>query len=180
MSHILVTYASKYGATAEIAQRIAEVIQNAGFMVDCLPVSRVSDLASYDAVILGSAVYAGNWLRDAARFLERFEAPLSKRKLWLFSSGPTGKDDAVETLRGWRFPEAQRALIERLQPRDVALFHGKIDINKLHLGEKLIIRALKAETGDFRRWDYIDIWSKEIVKVLVRDCEQRPLEAVSN
>lgn len=122
-------------------------------------------------------MYAGNWLRDASRFLERFETPLSERKLWLFSSGPTGDGDAVETLRGWRFPEAQRALIERLQPQDIALFHGKIDVSKLHLGEKLIIRALKAETGDFRRWDYIDIWSKEIVKVLVRDREQRPLEA---
>lgn len=55
MTHILVTYASKYGATAEIAERIAEVIQNAGFMVDFLPVRRVSDLAPYDAIVLGSS-----------------------------------------------------------------------------------------------------------------------------
>lgn len=166
MSYVLVAYASKYGATAEIAERVAERIRNAGVMVDSLPVKRVSDITPYDAVVFGSAVYAGNWLRDAVRFLERFKGPLAARRLWIFSSGPTGEGDAVDTLRGWRFPEAQRLLIKQLQPQDIVVFHGKIDPAKLHLGEALIIRALKADTGDFRRWDAIDAWSRHIATTL--------------
>ncbi len=65
-SKILVAYASKHGATAEIAERIGKVIREAGFEVDIFPVGRAGDLGAYGAVVLGSAIYIGQWRKEAA------------------------------------------------------------------------------------------------------------------
>jgi menaquinone-dependent protoporphyrinogen oxidase len=67
---VLVTYASKYGATAEIAEKIGEVLRQEGVPADVLPVKQVDDLTPYTAVILGSAVYIGRWRKEAVKFLE--------------------------------------------------------------------------------------------------------------
>jgi menaquinone-dependent protoporphyrinogen oxidase len=77
---VLVAYATKYGATAEIAERIGQVLRQAGLDVDVLPVDRVDDLPSYKAVVLGSAVYIGAWRGAAARFLEANEGELAGRR----------------------------------------------------------------------------------------------------
>ncbi|MCX9078211.1 MAG: flavodoxin domain-containing protein, partial [Candidatus Methanoperedens sp.] len=66
---ILVAYASKYGATTEIAEKIGEVLRQGGIDADVLPAERVEALNLYDAVVLGSAVYAGQWRREAILFL---------------------------------------------------------------------------------------------------------------
>jgi menaquinone-dependent protoporphyrinogen IX oxidase len=41
---VLVAYARKYGATAEIAEKIGQVLTQAGLEVDMLPVERVGEL----------------------------------------------------------------------------------------------------------------------------------------
>jgi len=75
---VLVTYASKYGATAEIAEKIGEVLRQAGLQTDILPVKSIRDLTQYNAVILGSAVYIGQWRKDAVKFLKASKLPPPK------------------------------------------------------------------------------------------------------
>lgn len=159
---ILVAYASKYGATTEIAERIGEVLRQAGADVIVVPAEYAGDVTRYGAVVLGSGVYAGHWLRQAADLLQANESVLRERPVWLFSSGPTGEGDPVEILEGWRFPENLRPIADRIKPRDVVVFHGKIDPSVLHLGDKLIIKAVKARTGDFRDWRAIEAWARHI------------------
>jgi menaquinone-dependent protoporphyrinogen oxidase len=166
---ILITYASKYGATAEIALQIGKDIQENGGMVDVKPVEQVKDLASYGAVVLGSAVYAGQWLKEAANFLTVHEAALAEQPVWIFSSGPTGEGDPVELMKGWSFPENLKPIADRIQPRDIAFFGGVLDPKKLNLPEKMIIKALKAPTGDFRDWEAITSWASSIAKALYTD-----------
>jgi len=163
---ILVAYASKRGGTAEIAERIGAGLRGAGLQVDVLPADRASDPAAYDAVALGSAVYYGNWRKEAANFIKRNEAVLAERPVWIFSSGPTGEGDPVELAKGWRLPEGQRPIIERIRPRDVALFHGVLDPAKLNPFERLIIRNVKAPAGDFRDWEAITSWAEDIAAAL--------------
>jgi menaquinone-dependent protoporphyrinogen oxidase len=57
MTTVLVAYASKHGSTAEIANAVAEALCAAGLRADCLEAVDVRGLESYDAVVLGSAVY---------------------------------------------------------------------------------------------------------------------------
>ena len=118
---ILVTYASKYGATAEIAGKIGDVLRQAGLQVDLFSFDGVRDLAPYQAVILGSGVYIGQWNKEAAAFLLANEKSLADRQVWLFSSGPTGAGDPVELLTGWRLPDALRSVADRIQPCDCRL-----------------------------------------------------------
>ena len=163
---ILVAYATKYGATGEIAEKIAQVLTDAGLPVDILPVDRAGDLTAYQAVVVGSAVYAGMWLKEAATFLTANEQQLSERAVWLFSSGPTGEGDPVELMKGWRFPEAQQPIANRIRPRDIAFFSGQIDMQKLNFAEKLIVKGIKAPTGDFRDWEAIIAWAAGIAEAL--------------
>lgn len=165
---VLVAYASKYGSTAEIAERVGDVLRRAGADVTVAPADQVADVTSYGAVILGSGVYAGHWLKEAVAFLEHNEAALAARPVWLFSSGPTGEGDPVEIMGGWRFPQGQQAVADRIGPRDIALFHGNIDVDALHLGDRLIIKAVKAKGGDFRDWMAIAAWASKIAEQLAQ------------
>jgi len=163
---VLVAYASKYGSTAEIAERIGQTLRQAGLEVDVAEITPTLNPMPYAAVIVGSAIYTGVWLKPAVEFLQGYSEALSKRPVWIFSSGPTGEGDPMTLLKGWRVPEGQRHLVERLQPRDVAVFHGHINLDKLNLAEKMMITVIKAPTGDFRNWQAIEAWAGGIAGAL--------------
>ena len=159
---ILVAYATKYGATAEITEKIGQVLRQAGLPTDVLPVDRVSDLTPYEAVVLGSAVYIGKWRKEAVKFLQANEIMLAERQVWLFSSGPTGEGDAVELTEGWRFPKALQPIADRIRPRDIAIFHGDVNIEKLNFIDKWMAKNVEVPVGDFRNWDAITSWATDI------------------
>jgi menaquinone-dependent protoporphyrinogen oxidase len=161
-----VAYATRYGATAGIAERIGEKLRQAGLEVDVLPVKNVTSLTSYAAAIVGSAVYAGQWRKEAAEFLQNQEAALAALPTWLFSSGPTGEGDPVELMKGFRFPEGLQPVADRIRPREIAFFHGALDLQRLSLPEKIIIKGIKAPVGDFRDWAAIDAWATAIASAV--------------
>ncbi len=163
---ILVAYASKYGATAEIAEKIGATLKQAGLTIEVRLAEQVKDVTPYAAVVLGSAVYAGMWRKEAVEFLETLEPQLADRAVWFFSSGPTGIGDPSETMKGWRFPEAQQSIANRLRPHDIAFFHGFINLKKINLAEKMIVKGIKAPTGDYRDWNAITTWATSIAEAL--------------
>jgi hypothetical protein len=81
--------------------------------------------------------------------------PMKEASHWLFSSGPTGEGEPVALMKGWRFPQAQQPVADRIKPRDVVLFHGVLDLGKLNLAEKLLVKAIKAPLADSRDWEAI-------------------------
>ena len=87
-ARVLVAYATKLGSTAQIAEAIAQVLRDGGHRGLAVPARDVRSLDDWDAVILGSALYAAYWQKDARRFVERFAEELKARPLWLFSGGP--------------------------------------------------------------------------------------------
>jgi menaquinone-dependent protoporphyrinogen oxidase len=166
MEKILVTYATKYGATKEIAEKIGEVLRQAELPTDVVLVDRVGDLTPYKAIILGSAVYIGKWRKEAVEFLKKNAQALAERPVWLFSSGPTGEGDPVELLKGWRIPGEMQPLVDQIKLRDIAVFHGSLDNEKMNMVEKWMIKNVKAPVGDFRDWDAITAWATSIVEAL--------------
>ena len=163
---VLVAFGSKHGATAEIAEKIGDGLRQAGLSTDVLPVDRVGDLDAYGAVVLGSAVYVGQWRKEASRFLKANEAVLAGKPVWLFSSGPTGEGDPAELTEGWRLPEKLRPIAEHIAPRDTALFHGSVDPGELGLLERWMIKTVGAPTGDYRDWAAIADWAAAIAAQL--------------
>ena len=85
---VLVTWGSKRGGTAEIASTISDELKAVGVEVALMPASDVRDLRGYDAAIIGGALYANRWHRDAGRLVTRHIAGLRRIPVWLFSSGP--------------------------------------------------------------------------------------------
>jgi menaquinone-dependent protoporphyrinogen oxidase len=49
-----------------------------------------------------------------------------------------------------------------LNARDHRIFVGKLDRDKLNLGERLIVKVVKAPYGDFQDWEDIRVWAGEI------------------
>jgi menaquinone-dependent protoporphyrinogen oxidase len=163
---VLVAYATKYGATAGIAERIGEVLREAGLATDVKPADQAGDLTPYRAVVLGSAVYIGQWRKEAAKFLQVHEHALAERPVWLFSSGPMGEGDAVELVKGWRLPGKLQPIADRIKPRDIAVFHGAVDPKKLNFIERWMLKNVKSPVGDFRNWDVIAAWAAGIAQTL--------------
>jgi len=159
---LLVTYASKYGSTAEIAEVIGKELHKRNYEVEVKPIDDVGSLDGYDGFVIGSSVYAGGWIKNAARFLRANQDLLAQHPVWFFSSGPTGEGDPNEIMDGWDFPENLEAVRKKIKPRDVILFHGNIDPDQLNFAERMIVKSVKATVGDFRDWLVIRGWARSI------------------
>jgi menaquinone-dependent protoporphyrinogen oxidase len=85
---VLVAYGSSRGGTAEIGQWVGDTLRDAGLRVEVRSAREVRDVDAYDVVILGGALYAGRWHKDARRFVRRHARGLRARRVWLFASGP--------------------------------------------------------------------------------------------
>lgn len=174
---VLVGYATRHGATAGIASRIAETLTTAGHDARALPVEEVSDLDGYHAVVLGAAAYKFHWLKPAVRFARRHHTELAARPLWLFSSGPIGTDqvDAQgQDVRITTRPKEWEELVPLIHPRGEAVFFGAYnpEAPPIGLAEKLTRRMPAANTlpaGDFRDWDTIENWAASIAASLDTD-----------
>jgi len=166
---ILVAYASKHGATGGIAERIAETLRAAGCEVEVKPVQTAGDLTSYDAFIIGSAVFMFHWMKAASKFVRRNRAILASRPVWLFSSGPVGTettDDEGRDLRSVSGPRELPELTQALNPHDHHVFFGAIDRSNLRTG---LIERMSAKwfpEGDFRDRQEIDAWAAAIADEL--------------
>ena len=161
---VLVACASKYGATAEIAEKIGEVLRGEGLQVDVLSADKVKDVNPYQGVVLGSAVYIGGWRKEAVEFIKANEAILAERPVWIFSSGPAGEGDPLELLKGWLYPAKVQSFIDRIKPIDITVFHGVVDSEKLNMPTMALMKMIKWSEGDFRDWDAITAWAKGIAE----------------
>ncbi len=160
--NVLVAVASKHGATRGIAEAIAGELRSMGIGAEVGDAGEIRDLAGYDAVVLGSAVYMGKWMSEATGFADRHQAALRGLPVWLFGSGPLGADEPHPRVDSNHLDE----LMDATGARDHRTFAGRLDKRSLGVGERLITRAVKAPEGDFREWEAIRNWADEIASAL--------------
>jgi menaquinone-dependent protoporphyrinogen oxidase len=163
---VLVTAASKHGATEEIAERIGADLAARGVHVEVKKLADVDDLGRYSAVVLGSAVYLGTWLRPARAYLDTHAAELVERPTWLFASGSiVGDPPAGDDPNALR-PGLAEKLVDATHAREHKLFAGKLDSSKLGVTEKLPVRMARGREGDWRDWQQVDEWAATIADVV--------------
>jgi menaquinone-dependent protoporphyrinogen oxidase len=157
---VLVTAATRHGSTEEIAALIARVLRLRGMdTVEKRPAD-VEDVSDYDAVVLGSAVYAGRWLAPATSLVSRFRPQLADRPVWLFSSGPVGSPLApAGALDASEVTTATGAIEHRL-------FAGRLDKSELGRLERAMVRMVRAAEGDYRDFGEVSQWAAEIADAL--------------
>jgi menaquinone-dependent protoporphyrinogen oxidase len=158
---VLVAYGTTNGSTAQIAEAVAEVLRKGGLIPDLSPARSVVDVTPYDAVVLGSGLYAGRWHRDARRFVSRHGRQLAERPLWLFSSGPldsSASERDIPPVRGVR-----RTMV-RLGARSHVTFGGCLEEGATGRIAQSIVRNEKG--GDFRDFGAIEDWAARIAAEL--------------
>jgi menaquinone-dependent protoporphyrinogen oxidase len=177
--NVLVTAASRNGATAEIAQAIATALRSNGLSATVEAPESVRAVRGYDAVVLGSAVIAGHWLPAATGFVNRFGSALGARPVWLFSSGPVGDPSRKLVQKMGADPVDLAGIRTRTSARGHAIFPGKLVSEHAPLGQRLALRIFRGLEGDFRDWARIDQWANEIATDLVR-VDPRPSQRVGD
>lgn len=162
MARVLVAYASKHGATAEIAEAVADELRRAGHEVDLRLARDVTGMAPYDAVIIGSAVYRRRWLPDARRLLSDQLTELAERPFWIFSSGDVGENPDDD----WVEPSRVLALAEQAQVRGHAVFGGRLPVKPANLLERLMVRNTPERFRDRRDFAEIRAWAAVVEREL--------------
>jgi menaquinone-dependent protoporphyrinogen oxidase len=161
MMEVLVSVASKYGATVEIADAIGAVLSERGFGATVIAPDKVEAIENYDAVVLGSAVYMGQWMKPMRELVNRSGEALSVLPVWLFSSGPVG-----EPLKPAENPVDVAEIVEATGARDHRVFAGKLVKQQLTFPERAMVAALRVQEGDFRDWRDIKRWAAGIADAL--------------
>ena len=157
---VLVAFASKYGSNREIAEAIGAVLLEEGIPAEVRPAADVRTLRGYDAVVLGSALYAATWLKDANRFVRAHRKALAAARVWLWSSGPLDRsadfDDIPMTAH-------VAEVVDGIGIRGHRTFGGRLlaDAPEVEAG---IIATHR--TGDFRDFDAIRAWARHIASAL--------------
>lgn len=164
MIKVLVAVASRHGATREIGEQLGAQISSGLYTrgvdaeVHVRDPGSVESLAAYDALVLGSAVYMGRWLKAARDFVDREEEHLRAIPVWLFSSGPVVPADAPAPKSKWSTVD---------WANDHHTFGGKLDRECLSRMERFIASAVHATDGDNRSPAEIAEWADEISNSLV-------------
>jgi menaquinone-dependent protoporphyrinogen oxidase len=165
---ILVTYASRLGSTAGVAQALVQALTGCGAEVDVLPMESVSDLSPYGAVVAGSAIRGGEWLPEAMQFVQKNRAALGQKPFASFLVCMTlaMKADYRQQVSDWMGPVRQQ-----VRPVSEGLFAGALDISKIpSLGDRIKFRMSVAfgvwKEGDHRDWQAIRSWGESLYPLL--------------
>jgi menaquinone-dependent protoporphyrinogen oxidase len=161
---VLVAYASKCGATGEVAAHIADKLCEASLSVDLARARDVRSVDPYSRIVLGSAVYMGNVLSESVDFAKKFLSADSDKRIAVFDVSLAMKEDTpdnVQTALGYL-----DVFNEFFTPTHVGTFAGRIDLDTLPFLYRQFAEAdsegILAE-GDYRDWAQIDVWAEEII-----------------
>ncbi len=168
---ILVTYASRAGSTAGVAEAIGKTLSEKGLQVDVLPMQEVRDLAPYRAVVAGSAICGQKWLPEAMQFMSDHRSELSCKPFASFmvciTLSMASAGQYLEGLKAWMNPV--RALVH---PVSEGYFAGALDFSKLPfsfnvLAMRLVVLLGVWKEGDHRDWAAIHAWTESLAPKLV-------------
>lgn len=168
---ILVTYASRTGSTTGIAETIAHTLAQEGLSVSLHPMTAVTTLDDYSAVVAGSAINNGAWLPEALQFIDRFQPQLARKPFAAFLVCMTlAMPNAGRYRSGvsdWLAP-----VRARVRPVSEGLFPGILDIARIpRLSDRLKFRASVAlgawKEGDHRDWQAVQQWAATLPPLLI-------------
>ncbi len=167
---VLVAYATRHESTRGIAAAIAEVLGAAGIAVRLEALDAVGDLRAFRAAVIGCTVFAGEWMPGAHAFLVAHERQLEAMPVWLFVSGPAEPLPDGTTVE---VPPDMIGAIERIGPRDIALFAGSLQPHHLGVGLRILARLSRSSFTEHRDWTAVDRWARHVAEELGAPATER-------
>jgi menaquinone-dependent protoporphyrinogen oxidase len=163
---VLVSYATQYGSTKEVAEAVAIGLRESGLEADLLPLREARLVAGYTAAVLGSPLMMGRWHKDLGDFLSRNRQVLGKLPVAVFSLGPI-QNPRVE--KEWQDAGDQLAKelarFPWLKPVATEILGGKFDPALLRFPFNKLAGA--AQASDCRDWEAIRAWAKSLPEKFV-------------
>ena len=163
MKQVLIAYATVYGSTREVAEKVGEVLAERGIQTTVRAAADVDSLDGFSAVVLGGALYFFRLHKDARRFLSRHRKALKDLPFAVFGTGPTNNKE--EEFAGARkHLDGSLRKFKELSPVVTEVFGGKLDPKALRFPHKLPMPA-----SDIRDWDAIRAWAQSLPAALGLD-----------
>ncbi len=157
---ILVTFGSSRGGTEGLAQMVGDSLREQGVTVDVLPPRAVKHLDGYDAIVVGGALYAFRWHRDARRFVKRHSSELRGLPTYFFSSGPLDNSAAERDIPPVK---GVQALIDEVGVRSHHTFGGRLTPDaRGFIAKKMAVK----HAGDWRDVDQVRAWTAALIESL--------------
>jgi menaquinone-dependent protoporphyrinogen oxidase len=160
-ARILVAYASRKGSTAGIAQAIGKELVSAGHTVDVIEMKTVTTVEGYNAVIIGAPVYMGKVDKDISKFVAKNRDRLASIPVAAFAVGIAPVAPQIEPVE--KVLNDLTNAISPIQPVAATVFAGKLDPDKMSFIERQMTSLMKIKTGDFRDWNAIAVWARELL-----------------
>jgi menaquinone-dependent protoporphyrinogen oxidase len=169
---ILVTYASRAGSTAGVAEAIGRALSEKGVQVDVLPMQDVKDLEPYRAVVAGSAIRGQKWLPEAMQFMRDYQPELSRKPFASFmvciTLSMANASQYLGGLKSWMSP-----VRDMVRPVSEGYFAGALDFSRLPfsfnvLAMRFVVLIGVWKQGDHRDWNAIRTWAESLHPLLLR------------
>jgi menaquinone-dependent protoporphyrinogen oxidase len=188
---ILIVYGSRFGSTSEIAQELADTIENDTEIIKTVifdlhdKTRKIKDISRYDGIIVGSGIKYGRWTRESFNFLKKYRSIIKERKIPLgvyVSSGDAANPSTYERAKVKYLDDVFRKL--NLDNGEIILaeaFGGIFDLssnsNYNFIEKKMIKRLARSkDTGfivqdgklnDFRNWKSIQNWGNDFKNLIL-------------
>ncbi|MCB9451287.1 MAG: hypothetical protein H6672_07590 [Anaerolineaceae bacterium] len=169
--NVLLAYATTHGSSAEIAQFMSKVLQEKGHTAKVVNVEHINTIENYGAFILGSPIYAGNWMPEFSTFLKAFGSRMAAHPVYLWVScirvlEENGQEHVLEFY-------LQHDLLREVKVREAATFAGKLNLEETDWNERWTLAARydggtwpSSFNGDFRNWEEIRQWTERVAEEL--------------
>ena len=143
MSEILIIYSTTDGHTREICQRLQQLIEQQGHQVTLAPVDDAPDirLESFDKIVIGASIRYGKHHKQVYDFIKSNEQILDSKPNAFFSVNVVARKP--EKNQPETNPYLQKFLRQiSWQPKQLAVFAGKIDYPRYRFRDRQMIRLI--------------------------------------
>lgn len=185
---ILVAYGTRYGHTALVASRIADLLAEGGDLVTLVPAGDLPiDFSprDYDAIVLGASIIGGRYQRSARRFATRYGDDLNTMPSAFFSvSASAASADEAGREAAWQV--IRRFLADaQWNPRLVESIAGAIAYTKYSFFVRWMLRRISAKAGgptDTSRdhvltdWAQVERFARGVARMVPRRAAKSVLE----
>ena len=172
MAKILIIYSTTDGHTREICQRLRQVIEQQAHRVTLMSIDDEPnvDMQTFDKIVLGASIRYGKHGKQVYQFIKRNEQILDSKPNAFFSVNVVARKPQKNQ------PETNPYLKKFLkqiswQPKELAVFAGKIDYQRYRFWDRLMIRLImwmtKGPTDpktvvEFTNWKQIETFGRLI------------------
>jgi len=184
VSKALIVYGTRYGATANTSEVIADNLRQVGYEVKIVDAKKekVQSISEYDLIIVGSGIQMGKWTSEPEDFIKKHQKELATKKLALFVSCGGANPLSEGEQKNKELDNAKRKYLEdksvefNLNPVALGFFGGCYDFNKMSWFFKKTLSSIKpklesagykeskAGVYDLRNLDAISAWTREVAK----------------